>query len=98
MNILDQIQFDTDKANVAIIKKNDGIKYFAVALGAGAVLKKHTTPVPATLLVLKGEINFVFSDREFILKEGDAFEIPVGEEHEVVGVLAQNLFTVIQEL
>lgn len=98
MNILEQIQFDTDKANMTIIKKNDRVKYFAVALGSGAVLKKHKTAVPATLLVLKGEINFVFSDREYIFKEGDVFEIPVDEEHEVIGVLDQNLFTVLQEL
>lgn len=98
MNILENLEFSTDKANVHPIKKSDKIKYFAVALGQGAVLKKHTTPVPATLVVLKGEINFVFADREFVLREFDTFEIPVGEVHEVVGVLDQNLFLVTQEL
>lgn len=98
MNIFDNIEFSADKANVLTIRKSGSIKYFAVALGTGAVLKKHKTPVPATLLVLKGQINFVFSNREYILKEGDVFEIPVDEEHEVVGVMAQNVFTVTQEL
>lgn len=98
MNIYESIEFAHDKANVAHIKKSDKIKYFAVALGGGAVLKKHKTPVPATLFVVKGEINFVFSDREYVLREGDVFEIPVDEVHEVVGILAQNLFTVTQEL
>ena len=98
MNILENLGFSTDKANVHHLKKSDKIKYFAVALGQGAVLKKHTTPVPATLVVLKGEINFVFDDREFVLREYDTFEIPVGEVHQVVGVLEQNLFLVTQEL
>lgn len=98
MNILENIKFSTDKANVVHIKKSDKMKYFAVALGNGAVLKKHSTPVPATLVVLKGEINFVFDDREIILREFDTFEIPVDEVHEVVGVLEQNLFLVTQEL
>ena len=98
MNILENLEFSTDKANVHYVKKSDKIKYFAVALGQGAVLKKHTTPVPATLVVLKGEINFVFTDREFVLREFDTFEIPVDEVHEVIGVLDQNLFLVTQEL
>lgn len=98
MNILENIEFSTDKANVFSIKKNEKVKYFAVALGQNSVLKRHKSAVPATVVVLKGEINFVFSNREYVLKETDVFEIPVDEEHEVVGILSQNLFTVIQEL
>lgn len=98
MNILENVKFDTDKANVAVVTMSGAIKSFAVALGLGAVLKKHATPVPATLVVLKGQINFVFADREFVLKEYDTFHIPVNEVHEVVGILDQNLFLVTQEL
>ncbi len=98
MNILENVKFDTDKANVAVVTMSEAIKSFAVALGLGAVLKKHATPVPATLVVLKGQINFVFADREFVLKEYDTFHIPVNEVHEVVGILDQNLFLVTQEL
>lgn len=97
-NILDNLEFSSDKANVFNIRKTEKVKYFAVALGLNAVLKKHKTSSPATLVVLKGEINFVFSDREYLLKQFDTFEIPVDEEHEVVGVLEQNLFTVNQEI
>ena len=98
MNILENIKFENDKPTVAIIKKNDRIKYFAVALGKDAVLKKHTTAFHATLLVLKGEIDFVFDDRQILLKQFDTFEIPVDVVHEVVGVSDENLFTVIQVL
>ncbi len=98
MNILENIVFDTDKPSVVQIKNSEKIKYFAVGLGIGAVLKKHSTAVPTTVTVLKGEINIVFSDREFTLKEFDVFDIPVDEVHEVVGILARNLFTVTKEL
>lgn len=98
MNILEKITFSTDKPSVVHLIKSDQIKYFAVALGNGAVLKKHSTPVPATLVVMKGEINFVFADREFVLREYDTFHIPVDEVHEVVGVLDQNLFLVTQRI
>lgn len=98
MNILENIQFSNDKANVAQIKNSAKIKQFAVALGAGAILKKHMTKVPATLVVLKGEINFVMKDEELLLKTFDTFEIPVNVEHEVFGVLGENLFLVTQEL
>ena len=97
MNILENIEFSTEKANVFHLRKNDKIKY-AVALGKDAVLKKHTTAFPATLLVLKGEIDFVFDDRQILLKQFDTFEIPVDVVHEVVGVSDENLFTVIQVL
>lgn len=98
MNIEDNISYTTDKANVYHIQKSDRIKYFAVALGENAVLKKHTTPVPAFLVVLKGKINFVFDDRQLVLSQFDTFEIPVDVVHEVRGVLSQNLFTVLQAL
>ncbi|MGZ5212072.1 MAG: cupin domain-containing protein [Kaistella sp.] len=98
MNILDQITFSTDKANVFNLRKTDKIRYFAVALGKGAILKKHTAPVPSTLLVLKGEINFVIGGQITALKQFDVFEIPVNVEHEVVGLSDENLFTVTQEL
>jgi quercetin dioxygenase-like cupin family protein len=98
MNILENIQFATDKPTVAIIKKNEKIKYFAVALGKNAVLQKHKTNVPTTLLVQKGELDFRFEDRNYHLKTLDSFEIPVDEVHEVIGLQNENLFTLIQEL
>lgn len=97
LNIFDQAQFSTEKANVISIKKDDKIQCFAVALGENAVMKKHKTAVPALLVVLKGEINFVFSDRSFPLKEFDTFEIPVDEEHEVIGLGKENLFLITKE-
>lgn len=96
MNIEENIQYQQDKPSVAIIKKDDKIKYFAVALGKEAKLSKHHSPVPATLVMLKGEINFILGEKEIHLHQWDTFEIPPIEEHEVVGISEENLFTVCQ--
>lgn len=97
-NIKENITFNNDKPSVFSIKKTEKLKYFAVALGAGAVLKKHTAPVPSTLVVLRGEIKFMINGETHHFREFDVYEIPVDVEHEVVGVAEQNIFTVSQEL
>ena len=97
-NIVENREFSTDKANVFSIKKSDNLKYFAVALGKGGILKKHTAPVPATLVVLKGEINFLIENQEIRMKQFDVYEIPVNVAHEVVGLAEENLFSAAQEL
>ncbi len=96
MNILENITYQNDKPSVAIINKTEKLKYFAVALGNAAVLQKHKAPVPSTLVVTKGEIEFKFADRSYHLKTFDVFDIPVDEEHEVLGLQDENLFFVTQ--
>lgn len=97
MNILENITFSTEKPNVLYLRKNEKVKYFAIALGKNAVLKKHTAPVVSTLVVLKGEINFILDGKVHHLKPFDVFEIPLDIEHEVHGISDENLFTVNQE-
>ena len=97
-NIAENITYSSEKANVFQLKKSDKLKYFAVALGKNGVLKKHTAPVPSTLVVLKGEINFVMENEQFHFRQFDVYEIPVAVEHEVTGISDENLFTVAQEL
>lgn len=98
MNLLENIEFSTEKPNVVPLANSDKMKYFAVALGKGAILKKHITATPAKLVMLKGEINFIFEDREFVLKQFDTFEIPANVSHEVLGLSDKNLFTLTKEL
>lgn len=98
MNILEHSTFDADTSGIIPIKESSHIRQFAVALGQNGMLKKHKTTVPATLLVLKGEINFIMDGEEIVLGEMDVYEIPVEKEHEVVGILQQNLFLITKEL
>ncbi|MDY3317944.1 hypothetical protein PG637_00785 [Riemerella anatipestifer] len=98
MNIIENIVYSNDKPSVVIIKKSDTLKQFAVGLGKDVVLKKHITPVPATLVVLKGNINFEIEGKTHLFKAWDTYEIPVNIPHEVVGISDENLFIVTQEL
>lgn len=98
MNILTQATFEAKEVKIIPIKKDLHLQQFAVALGQNGILKKHKTAVPATLLVLKGEINFIMEGEEIVLSEMDVYEIPVEKEHEVVGVLQQNLFLITKTL
>ena len=69
----------------------------AVALGKNSVLTKHKTSTPVTLVVLKGEIDFVIDNQHVILKTYDTYEVLVDVEHEVVGLSKENLFLLTKE-
>lgn len=98
MNILEKIEFLIEKTSVFTIKKTEKQQQIAVALGKEAILKKHTTSVPATLLVLKGEIEFKIENKDLLLTPYDVLEIPVDVVHEVVGKNDKNLFLITKEL
>ena len=91
-NLLDQLSFRSDEQTVTIIKRAEGIKQVAVALGKGAVLKKHTTNEPAILVVIKGKLRFLINNQEILLNTFDTYDIPVDVEHEVIGVEEENVF------
>lgn len=95
-NILENISF-TNKPNFYKVKENAAFKQVAVALGKNSVLTKHKTSTPVTLVVLKGEIDFVIDNQHVILKTYDTYEVPVDVEHEVVGLSKENLFLLTKE-
>ena len=97
MYILENIDW-IDKPEILVIKKSEKIKQFAVALGKNAVLKKHKTSNPTTLIVLKGEIKFEINNEIHHFKTFETYEIPINIEHEVLGLQTENLFLLTQEL
>ena len=93
-NLLSKLTFSTEKPSTYFVKDGQDVRQIAIALGEGAVLKKHTTDVPATLIVTKGEVRFLIEEEEIILKELDTYQIPVDIPHEVIGVGIENIFIV----
>lgn len=91
-NLMDRLSYRTDKQTVSVIKNGKGIKQVGVALGKGAILKKHTTDVPAFLVMIKGEVRFLINGEEILLKALDTYNIPANVEHELIGVEDENLF------
>jgi len=91
-NLMDMLTYRTDKHTALVVKSGEGVKQVAVALGKGAVLRKHTTDVPAFLVMVKGEIRFLINGEEVLLKALDTYNIPANVEHELIGVQDENPF------
>ena len=92
-NLMDRLSYRTGQTKLYRLSKiGEGVKQVAVALGKGAILKKHTTDVPAFLVVVKGEIRFLINGQEILLKALDTYNIPAEIEHELIGVDDENLF------
>lgn len=51
---------------------------------AGMILEKHTTSIPARLVVLQGEVAYVNALGSIRLKKHDQYAIPVDEPHWVI--------------
>ena len=94
VNLSDKLTFKTDKPTTYFVKDGKNVRQVAIALGEGGVLKKHTTSIPATLIMVKGTVRFLINGEEIVLKDLDTYQIPVDVEHEVIGVEKENVFIV----
>ena len=94
VNLSDKLTFKTDKQTTYFVKDGKNVRQVAIALGEGGVLKKHTTSIPATLIMVKGTVRFLINGEEIVLKDLDTYQIPVDVEHEVIGVEKENVFIV----
>ena len=94
VNLSDKLTFKTDKQTTYFVKDGKNVRQVAIALGEGGVLKKHTTSIPATLIMVKGTVRFLINGEEIVLRDLDTYQIPVDVEHEVIGVEKENVFIV----
>ena len=94
VNLADKLTFKTDKPTTYFVKDGKNVRQVAIALGEGGVLKKHTTSIPANLIMVKGTVRFLINGEEIVLKDLDTYQIPVDVEHEVIGVEKENVFIV----
>jgi quercetin dioxygenase-like cupin family protein len=96
MVITEALQLSDEKPVVLQIKNTEKSNVVAIGLKKDQVLKKHLSPIPALLVVLKGSIIFEIEGRKTELKESSTFEIPINVMHEVTGV-TDAIFIVIKE-
>ena len=94
VNLADKLTFKTDKPTTYFVKDGKNVRQVAIALGEGGVRKKHTTSIPATLIMVKGTVRFLINGEEIVLKDLDTYQIPIDVEHEVIGVEKENVFIV----
>jgi quercetin dioxygenase-like cupin family protein len=98
MNIFEKLTFNEDRPSVLSLKKTENTNLFSVGLLEKQVLAKHITTVPATLVMMRGKIDFNINNESIVLRMGDVFEIPINVEHEVVGRDIENIFLIVKEL
>lgn len=77
-----------------IIAKSDAFKVNKITLKKGAIIKEHTTPIPAFLLVQKGQITFNYRDKKISLSAEEFLVIKANEVHWVVAEIDSELLLV----
>lgn len=96
MNIFESLQLSDEKPSVLRIRDNEKINVIAIGLKKDQVLKKHVTPFPALLVVLKGRISFDMEGSKTEIPTSGTFDIPANVPHEVTG-LEESIFMVTKE-
>ena len=69
----------------------DKIMMSMVEIAPGARMPVHTHPQEQAGIVMQGEFEFTIGGETRLLKQGDAYIIPGGVEHGVVGTAGWSL-------
>lgn len=75
---------ESDHPIAAALHHGAETKVTAIAFKSGTILKAHTSPVTAKLLVLSGQVRYKSMDQDSILKAYAEHPIPAGIQHEVI--------------
>lgn len=80
--LVKQIELKEESKTIKMLNEN-GPKVIGLGFKKGQGLEKHSTPTPAFLQVLEGEIEFSISGQTYNLKAGSYFKIPEKIEHQL---------------
>lgn len=86
----------TDKPVVRKLQNGKDQQVLAIGLRKNALLKEHTSAVPATLYVLQGEVIYNTGGEAYNVKKFEEQVIIPGEAHSVTAI-ENSLFLVIKE-
>lgn len=82
------------KLSVLPLESGTASKVVSLAIPAGQELPEHTTPTPALLVLVEGEVRFVTADEDLTLTPGRVVHIPTAVPHRVVAVRDSQLILV----
>lgn len=80
--LVKQIELKDESKTIKMLNEN-GPKVIGLGFKKGQGLEKHSTPTPAFLQVLEGEIEFSISGETYNLKAGSYYQIPAKIEHQL---------------
>lgn len=80
--ILDTINITEYKGvQVSKLSQSDNTEVLHISLAKEAILKKHTSPKDALLIVLEGNISFHINNNTYFLKKHQIFNFAKETEH-----------------
>lgn len=80
--ILDDINItDYNSVQVTKISKSEDTEVLHISIEKDAILKKHTSPKDALLIVLEGQISFHINNNIYVLNKHQLFNFAKGIEH-----------------
>ena len=77
-NILTELE-TAEKPVGKMLRKGTAFHVLAIGFKKGMILPKHTSSLPARLVVIKGEVSYNNAEGSNRLKLYDEYEIPVDE-------------------
>lgn len=86
---------NSDRPKIKILKKGEDYKIIVMGFKKGMILKEHSTPIPAKLLVIEGKVNYKEADKNLIIDKFDEYEIPINVIH-AVDALEDSICLLIQ--
>ena len=89
VNMIKEVANLLQTSETPVLKKvydKNGTKLLAVGLKQGVVLKEHTAPSEAKLMVVQGEIDYNTATSSYRFARLDTYDIPEKESHSVVAV------------
>lgn len=86
---------NSEHPTIKILKKGEGYKIIVIGFKKGMILKEHSTPIPAKLLVIEGKVNYKEADKNLILDKFNEYEIPINVIH-AVEALEDSICLLIQ--
>ena len=83
-DVLEQLaNQDNHQPSIKILRKGKDYKVIVLGFKKGMILKEHSTPIPAKLVVIEGKVNYKEVDKALVLDKFDELDISVDVIHAV---------------
>ncbi len=83
INILKKQSFNDDKVAIMVLFETKTTKEIRIMFKEGQMMKKHQTPYPITVEIVKGELDFGVEDEVYNLIKGDLVALEGAVAHDL---------------
>nr|MBC7612291.1 hypothetical protein [Pseudopedobacter sp.] len=95
-SVLEQLaDQDSNHPSIKILKKGKGYKLIVLGFKKGMILKEHSTPISAKIVVIEGKVNYKEVNSVVVLDKFEELDIPINVIH-AVEALEDSICLLIQ--